>query len=90
MAEIVLRGALGLIPRAEGGRHLLVQEDNGDVYRIPMGESLFDQTAAAFAMTVEELEEHATDQREQQSAKEKIVLPGQGAPTDAAVNGHPG
>jgi hypothetical protein len=77
MAEHVLRGSVGVIPRAEGGRHFLVQEDNGDFYRIPLPPQLHDQVAQALAMSEEELEGEV----ERQHAAAKLVLPG--------VNGHP-
>lgn len=86
MAEHVLRGTIGILPRTEGGRHLVVQEDNGDVYRIPMPPKLHAEVAASLARSDEELATEA----ERQRAASKIVRPGEGAEigAPAGANGH--
>lgn len=87
MAEHVLRGTIGILPRPEGGRNVIVQEENGDIYRIPMPESLQHEVAEALGRSDEEL---AAEVKRQQSA-ERIVLPGRGRdakePVGASPNG---
>ena len=86
IAEHVLRGPIGILPRIEGGRHIVISEGNGDVYRIPMGRDLHKEVHGALGRDDEELAAEA----ERQRAASEIVLPGQGADVSAVAgnNGH--
>jgi hypothetical protein len=88
MAEVVLRGTIGILPRVEGGRHVVISEDNGDIYRIPLPPKLHKEVTEALGRSEEEL----AAQAERQHAADKIVLPGEGAAAGAGTgtNGHGG
>lgn len=83
MAEHVLRGSVNLADVGEE-RNILIIEPTGELYRIPMSFESAAEFGAALQKTAEELAEIKASNE----AKERIVVPGSGAPIpDLGANG---